>query len=222
MLLTRQHGQVRAVAKGVARTNSRFGGRLQPFNLVDLQLHKGRNLDTVTQVQTLEAYAGPIMGNYSAYTCAATMAETTQRLTEEVNAYEGANSQYLLLVGALNALARARHPSGLVLDSYLLRSLSLAGWAPSCFDCALCGAKGPHEYFSVQNGGALCESCRQPGSIHVDNEAMVLLGALLSGDWPTVYACPAVVRGQVSAIVSAYVTWHLERRLASLSLVERA
>ena len=136
VLLTRQHGQVRAVAKGVARTNSRFGGRLQPFNLVDLQLHKGRNLDTVTQVQTLEAYAGPIMGNYSAYTCAATMAETAQRLTEEVNAYEGANSQYLLLVGALNALARARHPSGLVLDSYLLRSLSLAGWAPSCFDCA--------------------------------------------------------------------------------------
>ena len=47
VLLTRQHGQVRAVAKGVARTNSRFGGRLQPFNLVDLQLHKGRNLDTV-------------------------------------------------------------------------------------------------------------------------------------------------------------------------------
>ena len=129
VLLTRHHGQVRAVAKGVARTSSRFGGRLQPFNLVDLQLHKGRNLDTVTQVQTLEAYAGPLMGNYSAYTCAATMAETAQRLTEEVNAYEGANSQYLLLVGALNALARARHPSGLVLDSYLLRSLSLAGWA---------------------------------------------------------------------------------------------
>ena len=109
-------------------------------------------------MQTLEAYAGPIMANYSAYTCAATMAETAQRLTEEVNAYEGANSQYLLLVGALNALARARHPSGLVLDSYLLRSLSLAGWAPSCFDCALCGAKGPHEYFSVPNGGALCDA----------------------------------------------------------------
>ena len=52
-LLTREHGRVRAVAKGVRRTTSKFGSRLEPFTHVDLMLAEGRNLDTVTQAETL-------------------------------------------------------------------------------------------------------------------------------------------------------------------------
>ena len=58
-LLTRQHGRVRAVAKGVRRTTSRFGSRLEPFTHVDLQLAEGRNLDVVTQAETLDAVRAP-------------------------------------------------------------------------------------------------------------------------------------------------------------------
>ena len=127
-LLTRQHGKVRAVAKGVRRTRSRFGARLEPFMIVDVMLYEGRSLDTVTQAETLAPYGDPIARDYVSYTAACAMLETAERLTEE---REPAVQQFLLLAGGLSALAGSEHEAGLVLDSYLLRSLAVAGWAPS-------------------------------------------------------------------------------------------
>lgn len=224
VLLTRAHGQVRAVAKGVRRTTSRFGARLEPFSMVDVQLHAGRSLDVVTQVETIEPFAGAICSDYAVFTCASTMVETAERLTLDDGDLGTSESpqQFLLLYGALAALARRRHAAGLVLDSYLLRALALAGWAPSCFDCARCGAPGPHTAFHVQAGGAVCATCRPAGSVEIDAGAMTLLGALLSGHWPVADASGERARAQASGLVSAYLTWHLERRLRSLSLVERA
>src|SRR6188472_2340049 len=81
VLLTREHGKVRAVAKGVRRTSSRFGARLEPFMVADLQLAVGRSLDIVTQAETLGSYADQIMVDYPRYTAAAAMVETADRLT---------------------------------------------------------------------------------------------------------------------------------------------
>lgn len=224
VLLTRAHGQVRAVAKGVRRTTSRFGARLEPFSLIDVQLHRGRSLDVVTQVETISPFARTIMSDYSAFTCASTMVETAERLTEDDPDLDTADTpqQFLLLYGALSALSRRRHAPGAVLDSYLLRALALAGWAPSCFDCARCGAPGPHTSFHVQAGGAVCPACRPAGSVEVSRDAMVLLGSLLSGDWALADQAALRERAQASSLVSAYLTWHLERRLRSLALVERS
>ncbi|KGM15512.1 DNA recombination protein RecO, partial [Actinotalea fermentans ATCC 43279 = JCM 9966 = DSM 3133] len=152
-LLTRANGKVRAVAKGVRRTSSRFGSRLEPFMVVDAQLYTGRNLDIVTQVETLGAFAGSVSADYALYTAGTAMLETAERLVEAER--EPAVQQYLLLVGAVRALAERAHDPGLVLDAYLLRSLSVAGWAPSFTDCARCGAPGPHRAFAVGSGGAV-------------------------------------------------------------------
>ena len=221
--LTRSHGQVRAVARGVRRTTSRFGARLEPFSLVDVQLRAGRSLDVVAQVETIEPFGRDLARDYSVFTCASTMVETAERLTRDGADLGTSDSpqQFLLLYGALAALARRRHAPGLVLDSYLLRALALAGWAPSCYDCARCGRGGPHAAFHVQNGGAVCASCRTAGAVEVEPGAMALLGALLSGDWVVADASTVRDRAQASGVVSAYLTWHLERRLRSLTLVER-
>ena len=224
VMLTRSHGQVRAVAKGVRRTTSRFGARLEPFTMIDVQLYRGRSLDVIAQVETLDPFARAITGDYSVFTCASTMVETAERLTQDDGDLDTMESpqQYLLLYGALAALARRRHAPGLVLDSYLLRALALAGWAASCYDCARCGASGPHAAFHVQAGGAVCAGCRPAGAVDVEPGTMALLGALLSGDWGVADVSAERDRAQASGIVSAYLTWHLERRLRSLSLVERA
>ena len=160
--LTRSHGQVRAVARGVRRTTSRFGARLEPFSLVDVQLRAGRSLDVVAQVETIEPFGRDLARDYSVFTCASTMAETAERLTRDGADLGTSDSpqQFLLLYGALAALARRRHAPGLVLDSYLLRALALAGWAPSCYDCARCGRSGPHTAFHIQVGKAMCTSHR--------------------------------------------------------------
>src|SRR6195952_703224 len=67
-LLTRREGRVRAGAKGVRRTKSKFGGRLEPFSHVDLQLFAGRNLDIVTQAVTLDQFGSAVAADYSRYT----------------------------------------------------------------------------------------------------------------------------------------------------------
>ena len=111
-LLTRRNGRVRAVAKGVRRTKRRFGGRLEPFSHVDLQLYTGRKLDIVTQAETLDPYGEDLVTDYPRYTAGTAMLETAERLTAEER--EPALRLYLLLVGALRALAdrRARPVAG--------------------------------------------------------------------------------------------------------------
>ena len=79
--LTQRHGKLRAVAKGVRRTASKFGARLEPFCHVDVQFHPGRSLDIVTQVQTLDAFGVGIVTDYQRYTAACAILETADRLT---------------------------------------------------------------------------------------------------------------------------------------------
>jgi DNA repair protein RecO (recombination protein O) len=210
---------VRAVAKGVRRTRSKFGSRLEPFSHVDAQLYVGRSLDVVTQVETLTPFGAALAGDYARYTAGTAMLETAERFTAEEK--EPAVQQFLLLVGGLRALTAGEHDAGLVLDAYLLRSLAVAGYAPSFDACARCGAEGPHRAFSVQGGGSVCADCRTPGTASPDPGTLDLLAALLSGDWAVADAAEPRHRREGTGLVAAYLQWHLERGLRSLPLVER-
>ena len=218
-LLTREHGLVRAVAKGVRRTTSRFGARLEPFSHVDCQFAEGRSLDIITQVEVMGVPGRAISSDYSAYTSGTVMLETAERLTGE----EGHPSvqQYLLLVAALRALGVGDRQPGSILDSFLLRSLAVSGYAPSFEECARCGLPGPHRAFTPAAGGMLCATCRLPGSAHPAPETVELLGALLSGDWDIVTAAEPRHAREASGLVAAYLAWHLERSLRSMTHVER-
>lgn len=218
-LLTRHHGRVRAVAKGVRRTSSRFGGRLEPFTCVDVQLHRGRSLDTVTQVDVLDAYGQALAADYGLYTVGHALVETAERFTEVER--ESATQQYLLLVGALRTLARREHDAPLVLDAFLLRSLAIAGYAASFADCAKCAEPGPHSSFNIAAGGAVCPVCRPPGSAAPDPQTLELLAALLTGDWALAEESEDRCRTEGSGLVAAFLQWHLERGIRSLQHVER-
>lgn len=215
--LTRYHGQVRAVAKGVRRTASKFGARLEPFMLVDVQFFEGKTLDVVNQVETIGAYGGDISGDYRAYTAATVMVETAEKLTGD----DSSPQQHILLVGALRAIATGQHDAELVLNSYLLRSLAISGWAPNFYDCVLCEAPGPHLAFVVQLGGVVCSDCRPAGAAVITQEAADLLGALIGGDWAVADASDAKARAAASGVVAAYSQYHIERGLKSLKHLDR-
>jgi len=219
-MLTRENGKVRAVAKGVRRTSSKFGARLEPFMMIDVQLHAGRNLDIVTQVETIGAYGRQIGEDYPLYTAGAAMLETADRLVEAE--HEPAVQQFWLLAGGVRALAERAHASTLVLDSYLLRALAVAGWAPTFSECARCGAPGPHQAFAVALGGAVCPVCRPPGATAPSPEVFLLLAALLSGDWAAADASNERARRDASGLVAGFLQFHLERTVRSLRLVDRA
>ncbi|MGD9962179.1 DNA repair protein RecO [Nocardioides sp.] len=218
-MLSRNHGRVRAVAKGVRRTTSRWGSRLEPFTHVDLQLAEGRNLDTITQAETLTPFHSRLGLDYERYTTGTAMLETAERLVVEEK--QPALQQFLLLIGGLRALTSPERIPGAVLDSYLLRSLAVAGYAPSFDVCARCGDPGPHRWFSPAAGGVLCGDCRMPGSANPQPETVLVLGALLAGDWPLVEAADARQLKAASTLVSAYLSWHLERGLRSMAYVQR-
>lgn len=218
-LLTRGHGKVRAVAKGVRRTGSRFGARLEPFGLIDVQLHTGRNLHTVTQVVTIDTFAQHITADYGRFTAASAMLETTDRLTDEV--VDPSQRGFLLLVGAMRTLAAGQIAAPLVLDSFLLRTLALSGWAPELRVCATCGAPGPHHALDVRAGGLVCTPCRRPGATAVRQAAVEHMIFLLAGDWENAVTAEETVAQEAGRIIADTVTWHLERSVRSLSYVER-
>ena len=107
-LLTRHNGRVRAVAKGIRRTKSRFGGRLEPFTHVDVMVHHGRSLDVITQAEVIRAYGTPLASDYPKYTAGTAMLETAERFTPVEK--EPAIRQFLLLIGGLRALGDAVEP----------------------------------------------------------------------------------------------------------------
>ncbi|MGD8199862.1 DNA repair protein RecO [Ornithinimicrobium sp. W1679] len=218
ILLTRGRGKVRAVAKGVRRTRSRFGARLEPGMVVDVQCYEGRTLDTVTQADGLAAYGEAIARDYPAWTAAHVMLETCEQLTEEGQV---ATQHFRLLAGGLSALAAGEHEPRMVLDSYLVRALAIGGWRASFVDCARCGMTGPHRAFHVPSGGAVCPVCRPPGSTAPAPETLELLGALLTGDWEVAAHSQSRHRAEASGLVAAYLQWHLERGVRSLRHLER-
>lgn len=228
-LLTRRHGRVRAVGKGVRRTSSKFGARLEPGSHIDVQLHSRlpegqpapdgrRGLDLVTQTESIGAYGAQLANDYSAWTAVSAICETTERLTEEG---EPALRLYLLLVGALKTLVGRAHDPSLVLDAFFIRAMAGAGWEPALTECAKCSAPGPHAAFNVPAGGSVCPDCRPPGSARPAHETLELMIALLKGDWAVADASGAGFRREASGLIAAHLQWHLERGLRSLPLVDR-
>jgi DNA repair protein RecO (recombination protein O) len=241
-LLCRRNGRVRAVAKGVRRTKSRWGARLEPFTYVDVLVHPGRSLDVITQAEMIRPYGAGIAEDYARYTAGTAMLETAERLTPMEK--EPALRQFLLLIGGLRTLgetgppvpAGQGGPAGqgakeprLVLDAYLLRSLAVAGYAPTLEACARCGAaagvaKGakPLVGFAVGAGGMVCASCRPPGAASPSPRTVALMLALLRGDWDSAMRSEHRHRVECSGLVAAHLQWHLEHSIRSLRHVERA
>ncbi|BDV30698.1 DNA repair protein RecO [Microbacterium terricola] len=214
-MLSRRHGKLRAVAKGVRRTSSRFGSRVEPFMVADVLLYQGKSLDIIQQAESLGSYGADIAVHYDRYTAANAMVEAADRLNEA----ETTPQQYLLLVGGLRALARGEHVARSILDSYLLRAMALSGWAPGLEECARCGAPGPHDSFVAQLGGMVCSACAPTGAARVDRGTVGLLTSLMAGDWDAVDAAGHASTAAASGLIAAYTQWHLERGIRSLAHV---
>jgi DNA repair protein RecO (recombination protein O) len=218
-VLTPGHGKVRAVAKGVRRPGSRFGGRLETFSHVDLQLYEGRNLDIVSQAELITPFAA-VRADFALSACGSVLVEAADRVAQED---ERSTRLFLLLLDGLRALSRdPAHPS-LVVDAYLLRLASIAGYHPYLEACAGCGQPGRHAVFAIGAGGLLCEGCAPREAQPVAPGVIDLLTAFVGAEWDALPAAAADPRSRRSAgaLVSSFLTYHLGRPLRSMDLVPR-
>ena len=161
-LYTEAHGRVGAVAKGVRKTMSRFGARLEPLSHVDLVLHRGRGeLQTVTAAQLVRSHR-ETREDYYCFSVGTIGAEAMLRLFSEEEANERAFTALTRFLDLLDTASHAAErptldPLGL---SFQLKLLWLAGYLPHVTACAECGAeREPLVGYSPRAGGAVCERC---------------------------------------------------------------
>ncbi|HVN52425.1 MAG TPA: DNA repair protein RecO [Acidimicrobiales bacterium] len=214
VLCTRGRGKVRAVAKGVRKTKSKFGSRLEPTSHVALQLYEGRELDIVTQVESLDHFRA-IRDDLDRLAKASTMLEVVDQTMQE-----GSPNPRLfsMLVGALRALAD--HDGALVLPAFFWKLLALEGYGPILDECADCGSSGPLVAFDLDVGGVLCADHRR--GVALSPEALELLRLILGGKLGAALNEPASpATHEVEQLATRSVEHHLERRLRSASVLDR-
>lgn len=213
VLLSPNHGKVRAVAKGVRKTKSRFGGRLEPFTHVDLVLYEGRNLGTITQVSVIEAYPN-LRGDLDRVLAAGTMVEVIDAVTQEE---ESSIRAFLLLRQGLTALETGpRHPD--IVAAFLLKAAQVVGIAPAFEECAGCGRTDGLNKFSFAAGGALCDRDAAPGSVALRPGLTTYLGRLAAADLGALPAYDATFSGEAMGVTRRFIEYHLDRRIKSLAI----
>ena len=213
-LMTRRNGKVRAVAKGVRKTKSRFGGRLEPFTRVELMLYKGRkDLDTITSADILTSFDS-VRKDYVRLTSAAALAEIVDKLTPD---RETALPTYALLIGGLEALAEDKGAT--IVPAFLAKLLSLCGYHPELRSCAGCGESARLGGFSPSLGGVVCDDCYEEddSAIRMPADRIALLSRLLVSEFGE--PATTVDTDALTAALRRYAEYRLERPLRSLHLL---
>jgi DNA repair protein RecO (recombination protein O) len=214
VLMTEAHGKVRAVAKGVRKTTSKFGARLEPMSHVRLLLAQGRELDVISQAESVESLA-PLVADLDHLTNGMAMLEAIDQLALE---REPAAHLYRMLVGALRTVAERSSP--LVVPAFYWKVLSAEGIRPQLDVCVSCGEDNPIVAFDMDHGGVLCRSCRSGAPISA--EALDLMRMILGGRLNEALSCAASsATHEVAAHATRALEHHIERRLRTVAMFER-
>ena len=214
VMMTSQHGKVRAVAKGIRKTKSRFGARLEPLSHIDVQLYQGRNLDIVTQVDLIG----------SSYL----LHQDLDRLLQGISMLEAVDHisidrvptpyLYRMLVGAISELSK--HASPIVLAAFYWKLLAAEGVTPEINMCVGCMSDGELVAFDLLEGGAQCRSCRT--GVSITPQALELLGQILGGQLIEALAREeTAATAEVTHLATQSMEHHIERRLKSVSMFDQ-
>lgn len=213
VLMTRGRGKVRAVAKGVRKTKSRFGARLEPPGHVSVLMYEGRDLHTINQAETVDHYRS-LREDLDRMTDAMAILEAVDQVAQDG---EPNPALFRMLTGALRALGEAPERPALLVGAFYWKLLALEGVSPVLDHCAVCGA-GEVTAFDLVEGGGLCRQHRRGPA--VDPSAIDLVRRILGGGLAGVLAEPAgPAVAAASALGTSALEAHLERRLRAVHLL---
>jgi len=215
VLVTEGHGKVRAVAKGVRKTTSKWGARLEPLSHVTLLLWQGRgDLAVVNQAEVVDHFPA-LRDDLDRVAGGLSMLEVVDQLALEGHADPGL---YRMLVGALRALADGRTDPSMVVPAFFLKVLAHEGTEPILHACAACGRPdGEVELvaFDLTEGGTLCTACRRGRAVSA--EALDVVRAVLGGALARVLASPRpACAAEVTSLATEAMEAHIDRRLRAV------
>lgn len=210
-MMTEGHGKVRAVAKGVRKTRSKFGARLEPTSHIAVQLHEGRNLDLVTQVESVDQFTA-LRADLDSLRRAVNMLEVVDQVAQEG---EPDPKLYRMLVGALRTLSDTGNP--LVVPAFFWKVLAHEGVRPVTDRCVECGTFGDLVAFDPTIGGMLCRTHRRGEPVSAG--ALEMLQDVLGGRMAAVFEREGdAASTEFEGLATRTVEVHLERRLRSVGL----
>jgi DNA repair protein RecO (recombination protein O) len=209
---TPHRGRMSAIAKGVRRTRSRFGGRLEPFFRLRMDLHEGRGeLLTVTGAQTVDAYPR-LRGNARALDGAARACDAVGRLFETSEPHPGVFNLLCRHLALLDeqAAGASTHRAGAL--AFRLKLLLAAGLAPQLGACACCGEREHLVGFSGAAGGVVCGAC-EAVSFPLGEAAHGFMTEALGRSLTEAPDAPDPALGQVERAISETLEHHAHLRL---------
>jgi len=213
---TRENGKVRAVAKGVRKTKSKFGARLEPMSHVKLLLYRGRELDIVSQAEAVEPLS-PMLSSLDRASQGLAVLEAVDQLSLEREPNE---ALYRSLVGVLRTIAE--RPSPLNVPAFYWRLLQREGFEPELGACVRCGESEPETTLvalDLNEGGVLCRSCRSGQAI--SPAALSILRDILGGRLREALALEeSPATHEVSALATRALEFQIERRLKTVAMFE--
>ncbi|MEM8926318.1 MAG: DNA repair protein RecO [Actinomycetota bacterium] len=213
VLYGRGRGKIRSVAKGVRRTRSKFGSRLEPGSMVQLQLYEGRNLDIITQAERVVPLAG-LRADLDRYGRAAVLLEAVDATANEG---ESNPAMYKLLTGALRELDHSGN--ALVVPAFVAKLLTLEGVQPMVDACVSCGSEDNLVVIAIHEGGVLCRSCARGGQA-ISPAARQALSLVFQGRVRHVLdTTSAPVAQELETIAARLIEQHIERRLQSSAVL---
>jgi DNA repair protein RecO (recombination protein O) len=217
VIMTAEHGKVRAVAKGVRKTRSKFGARLEPMSHVRLLLHRGRELDIVNQAESVETLT-PMLSSLDRASQGMAAIEAVDQLALD---REPNRRLYAMTVGVLRTIAE--RPSPLNVPAFYWKLLAAEGLEPQLAQCVRCGEHGPDVQlvaFDLNEGGMHCRNCRSGTS--VSPAALAIMRDILGGRLNEALAQPeSPATHEVGVLATRALEHHIERRLKAVAMFER-
>jgi DNA repair protein RecO (recombination protein O) len=219
---SKDRGKLRVVAKGVRRPRSRKAGHLEPFTRVQLMLARGRELDIITQADSIDPYSS-ICSDLMRLGQAAYVVELLDAFTID---RDENSALFRLLVNTLERLSVGADLE-IVLRYYELRLLELSGYRPELFRCLGCGeeVRPEDQFFSPQAGGVICKRCGQDrtGVRHISLNALKVLRYYQRNTFAYVSSVSirAKTHEELRALMEEYLSYILERKLNSPGFLRR-
>ena len=217
VVMTEEHGKVRAVAKGVRKTKSKFGARLEPMSHVRLLLYRGRELDIVSQADSVEPLA-PLLSSLDRASQGMAAIEAVDQLGLE---REPNPRLYRMAVGVLRTIAE--RPAPLNVPAFYWKLLAAEGLEPQLDVCVRCGEGEPDAQLvalDLNEGGMVCRACRSGTS--VSPAALAIMRDILGGRLNEALALEeSPATHEVGALATRALEHHIERRLRAVAMFER-
>jgi DNA repair protein RecO (recombination protein O) len=215
-LYTPHRGRIGAIAKGVRRARSRFGGRLEPFFRLQMELHEGRGeLLTVTGAQTVDGHP-QLRGDAGALDAAARACDAVGRLFETSEPHPGVFHLLCRQLLLLDERAGSGEPVWAGALAFRMKLLLAAGLAPQLGACASCGESEHLTGFSGAAGGVVCSAC-EAGSFAIGEDAYRFMADALGRPLTEVGPAGDAALGQVERAISATLEHHAHLRLMPAS-----